>query len=330
MLRRTGLRRETLTRKLNKAAAGRELTRWNKFGRTIEPGMPQLARDAMRKIHVIHETPRLIIAGRRGCNCFNGNQFAIVAKGTQRAVLVDMADDWADDWHMWFEAAGAELECIFFTHLHMDNLLGLNAFLGFRPNTPLAWCPADAFWVEKWQKTCQRYVRPDLGQYRLPFSTVLAGVAPADGDVEPNIADVTGLPRGGRKSREIYLTQDSNRLSPTITLAKDVHLFAVATPGHSIGHQCLSIPRERLFFSGDLLFNELIGRVDLPHACAGRMAQSLRLLEDFPDETVVLPGHGRLTTMGWERKRNCGLQRGYELMGAGIDQPKVGANQGFF
>eukprot|EP00672_Neobodo_designis_P014639 CAMPEP_0174855924 /NCGR_PEP_ID=MMETSP1114-20130205/34601_1 /TAXON_ID=312471 /ORGANISM="Neobodo designis, Strain CCAP 1951/1" /LENGTH=299 /DNA_ID=CAMNT_0016090697 /DNA_START=55 /DNA_END=951 /DNA_ORIENTATION=+ len=299
MLRRTRTQHETLTSKINKAAASRELTRWNKFGLTVSPGMPQRQRDEMSQIHVIHETPRIIVAGRKRCNSFNGNQFAVIAKATKRAVLVDMADDWADDWHIFLEQSGAILECIFFTHLHMDNLLGLNAFLGFRPDTPLAWCPADHFWVEKWQKTCQRYVRPDLGQHRLPFTGSLG----AAGDpTDANIADLTGLPRGGRKGREILLTQDSNRLNPTFTLAKDVHLFAVSTPGHSLGHQCLFIPRERLLFSGDLLFNELIGRVDLPNACAGRMAQSLRSLEDFHDETVVLPGHGRLTTLGWERK----------------------------
>jgi glyoxylase-like metal-dependent hydrolase (beta-lactamase superfamily II) len=284
----------------------------------------------MAQIEVIHETPRVIVAGRNRCNAFNGNQFAIIAKATKRAVLVDMADDWADDWHMFLEQSGAELECIFFTHLHMDNLLGLQAFLRFRPDTPLAWCPAEQFWVDKWRKTCERYVRPDLGMFKLPFSPTMTPYSGDGSDHAPNIADVTGLTRIGKRGEQILLTQDSNRLSPTFTLSKDLHLFAVSTPGHSLGHQCLFLPHDRLLFTGDLIFNELIGRVDLPNACAGRMAQSLRMLEDFHDETVLLPGHGRMTTLGWERKKNFGLQRVYELMGAGIETPLVGANQGFF
>ena len=71
------------------------------------------------------------------------------------------------------------------------------------------------------------------------------------------------------------------------------------------------------------------GRVDIPYGQSDVLAQSLRVLEHFPDNTVLLPGHGRLTTLGRERRHNRGLQRVYELMKVGKQVPRVGFNSGF-
>ena len=96
-----------------------------------------------------------------------------------------------------------------------------------------------------------------------------------------------------------------------------------------MGHTMLHIPQEKLLFSGDLLFHNAVGRVDLPWANGEQLAQSLRMLEDFPDNTVVLPGHGKMTTMGKERRENRALQRVYEMMKVGRQVPSVGHNIGY-
>ncbi|HEY0361642.1 MAG TPA: MBL fold metallo-hydrolase, partial [Solirubrobacteraceae bacterium] len=81
----------------------------------------------------------------------------------------------------------------------------------------------------------------------------------------------------------------------------------VSTPGHSPGHVTYAI--DGALFSGDVLFQNSIGRTDLPGADhATLMASIAALLERFDDDTTVHPGHMGLTTLGRERATNPFLQ----------------------
>ena len=77
------------------------------------------------------------------------------------------------------------------------------------------------------------------------------------------------------------------------------------TPGHSPGHVTYSIPAEAALFSGDVLFQGSVGRVDLPGGDGPTLMETLRsLAEGFPEETTVYPGHMGITTLGAERATN--------------------------
>lgn len=77
------------------------------------------------------------------------------------------------------------------------------------------------------------------------------------------------------------------------------------TPGHSPGHVTYAIPDEAALFSGDVLFQGSVGRVDLPGGDWETLAASLRMLvEGYPPETKVYPGHMGITTLGAERATN--------------------------
>ncbi len=77
------------------------------------------------------------------------------------------------------------------------------------------------------------------------------------------------------------------------------------TPGHSPGHVTFSIPDESAIFSGDVLFQQSIGRTDLPYGDHGTLLESIRMLIDtLPAETAVYPGHMGLTSLGAERASN--------------------------
>jgi hydroxyacylglutathione hydrolase len=77
------------------------------------------------------------------------------------------------------------------------------------------------------------------------------------------------------------------------------------TPGHSPGHVTYSIPAERAIFSGDVLFQGSVGRVDLPGGDGPRLMRTIaELVETLPEETRVLPGHMGETTLGAERRTN--------------------------
>jgi hydroxyacylglutathione hydrolase len=77
----------------------------------------------------------------------------------------------------------------------------------------------------------------------------------------------------------------------------------VDVPGHSHGHVAFHHGGE--LFSGDLLFAGSVGRVDLPGGDWETLLDSVRtLLDRFPPETVVHPGHGPATTLGRELDSN--------------------------
>lgn len=82
------------------------------------------------------------------------------------------------------------------------------------------------------------------------------------------------------------------------------------TPGHTEGSICLYFEPEKKLIAGDTLFAGSIGRTDLP---GGSMQKIMRSLHDtvltLPDETVVVPGHGELTTIGEERESNPFLHK---------------------
>src|SRR5215213_9943590 len=79
----------------------------------------------------------------------------------------------------------------------------------------------------------------------------------------------------------------------------------VFTPGHSPGHVTFSIPDEEAIFSGDVLFQGSVGRVDLPGGDWGTLLASIRTLVDtLLEETAVYPGHMGVTSLGAERASN--------------------------
>ena len=81
------------------------------------------------------------------------------------------------------------------------------------------------------------------------------------------------------------------------------------TPGHTEGSICLYFPAEKKLIAGDTLFAGTIGRTDLPGGSFEKIIQSLKgKLLELPDETLVVPGHGSLTTIGDERESNPYMQ----------------------
>ncbi len=79
----------------------------------------------------------------------------------------------------------------------------------------------------------------------------------------------------------------------------------IYTPGHTEGSISLYIPKEKLLLAGDTLFAGGVGRTDLPGGNYGKLLTSIReRLLPLPEATVVIPGHGEMTTIGTERVSN--------------------------
>ena len=82
------------------------------------------------------------------------------------------------------------------------------------------------------------------------------------------------------------------------------------TPGHTEGSICLYFEADRKLIAGDTLFAGSIGRTDLPGGDTHKIMRSLHnTVLALPDDTVVVPGHGELTSIGKERETNPFLVR---------------------
>ena len=79
------------------------------------------------------------------------------------------------------------------------------------------------------------------------------------------------------------------------------------TPGHSPGHLTYAAPGA--LFSGDVLFQGSVGRVDLPGGDWPTLQASIASLVDaYPAQTTVFPGHMGITTLGREQDSNPFLE----------------------
>ena len=79
----------------------------------------------------------------------------------------------------------------------------------------------------------------------------------------------------------------------------------IATPGHTQGSCCYYFEGDGILISGDTLFQESIGRTDLPTGSYSALIHSVQdKLMSLPDEVKVYPGHGDETSIGHERKYN--------------------------
>lgn len=85
----------------------------------------------------------------------------------------------------------------------------------------------------------------------------------------------------------------------------NLSLDVLFTPGHAPGHVCFYLAEHHVLFAGDVLFQQSIGRTDLP---GGDYNLLMRNIQDrilvLPDATAVLSGHGPATTIGQEKQLN--------------------------
>jgi hydroxyacylglutathione hydrolase len=159
----------------------------------------------------------------------------------------------------------------------------------------------------------------DPGAPGVPVDGDVAAILVTHGDIDhiagvADLAEATGAPVYGparaRMPRERlswlpfrdYAVDVELGGGETLALA-GIELEVVAIAGHSPDH--LAFAADGALFSGDLLFANSVGRVDLPGGDWETLLDSVRVLaERFPPETTIYPGHGPPTTLGAEHERN--------------------------
>jgi len=121
----------------------------------------------------------------------------------------------------------------------------------------------------------------------------------------PVLADIMAfVPYPGFGPYESYEADEQVSGGETLELA-GLSIDVIFTPGHSPGHVTYSVRDEEAIFSGDVLFQGSVGRVDLPGGDGPTLMRSISsLVEAHSPETTVYPGHMGVTTLGAELASN--------------------------
>jgi glyoxylase-like metal-dependent hydrolase (beta-lactamase superfamily II) len=192
------------------------------------------------------------------------NCFIVRRKGADTALIVDPGDE-PQKLLRAIESLGVKtVEAILVTHTHFDHI-GAVAPVAEATRAPV-YCPE----LEK--------------------------------EVLANIMDYVPWPGFGPfESYEADLTVSGGESLTLAGLTLDVHF----TPGHSPGHVTYAVADAPALFSGDVLFQGSVGRVDLPGGDWPTLLGSIEsLINAYPAETTVYPGHMGMTTLGRERASN--------------------------
>ena len=98
---------------------------------------------------------------------------------------------------------------------------------------------------------------------------------------------------------DYYLSVDED-----IVLGED-RLQVLLAPGHSPGSVCFYHQKQQFVIAGDVLFQQSIGRTDLPGGDYDTLVKSIHTqLFPLPDETIIYSGHGPQTQIGFEKMNN--------------------------
>ncbi len=84
--------------------------------------------------------------------------------------------------------------------------------------------------------------------------------------------------------------------------SKKFNFEIIETPGHTFDSRTFYFKEDKIMFTGDFIFYHSIGRTDLGGSDKD-MIYSLHLIEKYPDDITIYPGHGSKTTLGEEKKR---------------------------
>jgi hydroxyacylglutathione hydrolase len=193
------------------------------------------------------------------------NCFFVRRPDSDTAVVVDPGEE-VDRLLSAKEALGIQtIAAILITHTHFDHI-GAVKPLHDATGAPV-YCPA-----------LERAVLADINAY-IPAS----------------------LPFGPFESYEADHTVTGGDILELAGLTIDVRF----TPGHSPGHVTYSVRGEGALLSGDVLFQNSVGRVDLPGGDWPTLLASIQsLISEFPADTTVYPGHMGITTLGTELAGN--------------------------
>lgn len=124
-------------------------------------------------------------------------------------------------------------------------------------------------------------------------------------EADQDLLENPDLNSGSMIGRSVSVTADHMVKDGEILNLAGFKIQVLHTPGHTPGGVCYYFPEEEIVFSGDTLFCDSVGRTDLPGGSASDLVRSIReKVFSLPDLTLVYPGHGEPTKIGYEKQNN--------------------------
>ena len=118
-------------------------------------------------------------------------------------------------------------------------------------------------------------------------------------ELAPSSGLMFNLPFDNYQGEVIYLEEGN-----VISLGDD-QLEIIHAPGHSPGSICFYCAKQKFIIGGDVLFQNSIGRTDLPYGSHEDLIRNIKeKLFKLPGDVKVYSGHGPATTIGEEMKSN--------------------------
>ncbi len=199
---------------------------------------------------------------------FQQNCSLLICQATKKAALIDPGGE-PERLLAAIQAEGATLEKIFLTHGHLDHV-GASKALSEQFNVPIEGpAKGDDYWLE--------------------------GL--------PDYAEMMQFPKTEAFVPTKWLVEGDE------LQVGEVRMKVFQTPGHTPGHLIFFEPEEKLAFVGDVLFQGSIGRTDFPGGDYHTLIQSIvTKLLPLGDDVRFVPGHGPMSTLGFEKQHNPFLQ----------------------
>lgn len=210
--------------------------------------------------------------GRMVLGVCQTNTYFVYREGQKDAICIDPADKGEQIFEA-LERSGFCVRAVFLTHGHFDHILGCEGLLR----------AANERAADRGEEPVKLYAceqeRVLLGDSRKNVSAQVSRPCTCDADVYVRDGEI--IEAAGMTCR------------------------LIATPGHTEGGCCYYFEEAGLLVSGDTLFQESVGRTDLPTGSMSTLVRSVKeKLLILPEETLVYPGHGDSTTIGHEKKYN--------------------------
>ena len=202
------------------------------------------------------------------------NCYLVYDENTREGAIVDPGDN-ADKLLAEIEKENIQLKYILMTHAHFDHILAVGAIK---------------------RKTGAQVVVNKKDEYLFDANAALSAFG-AYGRQMMRRFDFPGADIWAEEGTEVTFGGMTAKY--------------ISTPGHTPG-SCVILLDDTVLFTGDTLFQQSCGRIDLPGGDWGTMLQSLKKLYELPGDYQVLPGHEGLSTLQQERISNPYMRQAME------------------
>lgn len=193
------------------------------------------------------------------------NFYFLHLEGEKETIVFDPAD-YGKEIYDELTRQGLEIKAIFLTHGHFDHIMGVKAL----------------------KEACGAPV----------YASAL----------EKDLLTDPYLNTSAQYGRSCVVEPDHWLIDGETVTAAGITLRMISTPGHTEGSCCYYIEEtggDPILLSGDTLFENSVGRTDLPTGDMHDIVESIRTkLYRLPDNTQVYTGHGGSTTIEHEKKYN--------------------------